>query len=66
LIEAIVTCKSPGIGLQALALFARGGIRVPDGSTHAARFSAAIPQKHWSARMDILSVDEALEILSQP
>lgn len=66
LIEAIVTCKTPGIGLQALALFARGGIRVPDGSIHAERFSAAIPQKHWSARMDILSVDEALEILSQP
>lgn len=64
LLEAIMRCKTPSVGLQALALFARGGIRLPNGHDQASKFAAKIPQKHWSARMDIISVDEALVILA--
>jgi len=63
-LDAAKTCKIPGIGLQALALLASGGIDVPKDESLIQSLAMTVPQKYWSCRMDILSVDEALEILS--
>lgn len=65
LLEAAKTCKMPGVGLQALALLASRGIRAPKDEALVQSLAASVPKKHWSNRMDILSVDEALEILSR-
>jgi hypothetical protein len=65
LLEAANTCKIPGVGLQALALLASGGVEVPKNESLLQSLAASVPKKHWSCRMDIFSVDEALEILSR-
>lgn len=54
----------PGIGIQALALLALGGVR-SDGIEDAEveRLAALVPRQNWGSRGDILSVDEALSAL---
>jgi len=63
LLDAAMTCKMPGIGLQALALLASSGVDVPRDESLIQSLAQIVQKKHWSCRMDILSVDEALEIL---
>lgn len=53
----------PGIGIQVLALLASGG-RLPPGAIDDAgiqRLAELVPREHWTARGDILSVEECLE-----
>lgn len=63
LIEAAKACKMPGVGLQALALLASANVDVPRDEGVLQSLAQGVPQKHWSSRMDILSVDEALGLL---
>jgi serine/threonine protein kinase len=65
LVDAATTCQMPGVGLQALALLALGGVDVPKDESLIQAFAQFVQKKHWSCRMDILSVNEALEILSR-
>ncbi|HRI64053.1 MAG TPA: serine/threonine-protein kinase [Polyangium sp.] len=65
LVESAKRCQMPGVGLQALALLASRGVRFPKDDALVQSLAASVPQKHWSYRMDILSVDEALELLSR-
>ncbi len=65
MVEAAATCTIPGIGLQALALLASGGVAVPRDEAIIRALATLVPEKHWSYRMDVLSVNEALEMLAQ-
>ncbi len=49
----------PGIGIQTAALLVEGGGPCPDEAT-IARLAGTVPRAHWSKRMELLSVDEAL------
>lgn len=64
LIESAKTCFLPGVGIQALALLVSGGTHISYDETLVLSLVATVPKKHWSQRMDILSVDEAMEVLS--
>jgi tetratricopeptide (TPR) repeat protein len=64
MVEAASTCTIPGIGLQALALLASGGVAVPRDEALLRTLANLVPEKHWSRRMDVLSVHEALQILA--
>jgi len=62
LVERAIACKVPGLGIQALGLL--GGV-FPESRKH---WQAAIPalvreipKLNWDHRMDVLSVNEALE-----
>jgi hypothetical protein len=54
----------PGIGLQALGLIARVAPEAAATGPEVLRaLVAGVPRAHWSLRMDVISVDEALEAL---
>ena len=63
LAERALACKGPGVGIQALGLLGRAFPAVRG------RFRGAVaglvrdvPEAHWDQRMDVLSVNEALEL----
>lgn len=64
LVDSVKTCSMPGVGIQALALLVSGGLRIPYDDAIVQSLAATVPQKHWSQRMDILSVDEAMDVLA--
>ncbi|MBK9262485.1 MAG: serine/threonine protein kinase [Polyangiaceae bacterium] len=64
IVDMTVTCAMPRMGLQALALLAAGGIAVPRDQAVIRSMAMTVPEKHWSHRSAILSVDEALEMLA--
>ncbi|MEJ7730234.1 MAG: hypothetical protein WKG00_13575 [Polyangiaceae bacterium] len=54
----------PGVGLQALGLVALGAREAAATQPEVLRqLAAAVPRAHWSQRMDVISVDEALGAL---
>lgn len=68
ILKGALASTVPGIGIQALALLAMGD-KLPPGAAHEAeiqRLAALVPREHWSARCDILSIDECLSALSAP
>jgi Protein kinase domain len=61
LAEEAARCPAPGVGIQALGLLSHVCPALqPVLREAAARLAAAIPRRHWSERMDILSVAEVL------
>ena len=61
-----LSLQMPGIGLQALALLVRAGHPLPADVTVSKirELAGAVPREHWDKRMDILSVDECLRVLT--
>ncbi len=58
-------CPVPGAGIQMLGLLAAACPRVAEEVTPAMeRLRAAIPERCWPLRMDVLSVDEAFRMLA--
>ncbi|MDI1432972.1 protein kinase domain-containing protein [Polyangium sorediatum] len=60
-VEAARTCPIPGVGVQALALFVVAGVPVTWGRDDINRLVALVPVDRRRDRMDVLSVEEALE-----
>lgn len=59
-------CPIPGLGIQMLGLLAMGfPTQRQDFGLYAQELAAQIPEVHWNRRIDILSVDEALNALSK-
>ncbi len=58
-----LSCATPGVGIQVLGLVAKHGIRVDAQDPRVQALANQIPLEHWSLRVDVLSVDEALEAL---
>ncbi len=65
LVEASKTCPIPGVGLQALALFAEAGVPVTWRAEDIETLLLLAPVDRRRDRMDILSVEESLEGLSR-
>lgn len=64
LAQRAMTCSVPGIGVQALGLLAQARRSVPPSWKEAAlSLTGEIPRRSWHVRMDILSVEEALEAI---
>ncbi|HVK66927.1 MAG TPA: serine/threonine-protein kinase [Polyangium sp.] len=61
LVEAARTCPIPGVGVQALALLVAAGVPVTWGRDDVDRLVALVPVDRRRDRMDVLSVEEALE-----
>ncbi len=53
-------CSTPGVGIQVLGLVAKHGIEVRADDPRVRALANHIPAEHWDARVDVLSVAEAL------
>lgn len=59
-------CKTPGIGIQTLALLNLGSATpLPLKDTDIKRLALQVPREYWDELLDILSVKEALGILER-
>jgi hypothetical protein len=63
LLDSAWSSDVPGIGVQAAALLRKGGLARPEEAV-IERLASTVPRERWSRRMDILSVDESLALLS--
>lgn len=58
-----LACTTPGVGIQVLGLLAKHGIELHAEDPRVRDLANHIPAKHWSLRVDVLSVSEALAAL---
>jgi len=67
LVEAAKVCPIPGVGLQALALLSEGGISLGlEGRRETVTsLCALVPEERRTQRMDVMSVEEAVSLLSR-
>jgi hypothetical protein len=60
LVERALRCEVAGVGPQALALLAEGGVAVPVDDATLQALADRVPRRFWGRRMEVLSVDESL------
>jgi len=67
LVERALHCLVPGVGIQALGLFAPSGLLPAwPGEEAIASLAALVPERFWDQRMEVLSVQESLSLLKHP